>query len=59
MALKATIFKLDLQIADMDRGYYRTHMQLQCTIQDEDVWLGDDRTTVHLSPAIWKSPDSQ
>lgn len=25
MALKATIFKADLQIADMDRGYYQGH----------------------------------
>lgn len=25
MALKATIFKVDLQIADMDRGYYESH----------------------------------
>jgi len=25
MALKATIFKADLQIADMDRGYYASH----------------------------------
>lgn len=25
MALKATIFKTDLQIADMDRGYYGSH----------------------------------
>lgn len=25
MALKSTIFKADLQIADMDRGYYDTH----------------------------------
>lgn len=25
MALKATIFKVDLQIADMDRNYYQTH----------------------------------
>lgn len=25
MALKATIFKAELQIADMDRGYYQTH----------------------------------
>ncbi|CAM3497285.1 YaeQ family protein [Parendozoicomonas haliclonae] len=25
MALKATIFKAELQIADMDRGYYKTH----------------------------------
>jgi uncharacterized protein YaeQ len=25
MALKATIFKADLSIADMDRGYYRDH----------------------------------
>ncbi|NQD38102.1 YaeQ family protein [Permianibacter sp. IMCC34836] len=26
MALKATIFKAELQIADMDRHYYETHM---------------------------------
>ena len=25
MAAKATIFKADLQIADMDRNYYQTH----------------------------------
>ena len=25
MALKATIFKADLQIADMDRNYYQGH----------------------------------
>ena len=25
MALKATIFKAELSIADMDRGYYHTH----------------------------------
>ncbi|WP_062193269.1 YaeQ family protein [Caldimonas taiwanensis] len=25
MALKSTIFKIDLQIADMDRGYYADH----------------------------------
>lgn len=25
MALKATIFKVDLQVADMDRNYYGTH----------------------------------
>ncbi|WP_455205749.1 YaeQ family protein [Kaarinaea lacus] len=26
MALKATIFKAELQISDMDRGYYQTHL---------------------------------
>lgn len=25
MALKATIFKIELQLADLDRGYYQTH----------------------------------
>ena len=25
MALKSTIFKVDLQVADMDRGYYADH----------------------------------
>src|SRR3546814_9794016 len=26
MALRATIFKLDLHVADMDRGYYGSHV---------------------------------
>lgn len=26
MALKATIFKVELQVSDMDRGYYHSHM---------------------------------
>lgn len=26
MALKATIYKAELQIADMDRNYYQTHL---------------------------------
>ncbi len=39
-------------------GLAQRNMQLQCTIQDGDVWLGDDHTSVHLSPATWKSPDS-
>ncbi|HSG92174.1 MAG TPA: YaeQ family protein, partial [Methylotenera sp.] len=25
MAIKSTIYKIDLQIADMDRHYYATH----------------------------------
>jgi len=26
MALRATVFKVELSIADMDRGYYRDHV---------------------------------
>ncbi|MBL3527052.1 MAG: YaeQ family protein [gamma proteobacterium endosymbiont of Lamellibrachia anaximandri] len=30
------------------------NMQLQCTIQDGQVWFGNDSETVEINPAIWK-----
>ncbi len=33
-------------------------MQLQCTIQDGQIWLGDADTSVPVDLTIWKQPDS-
>jgi uncharacterized protein YaeQ len=32
-------------------------MQLQCTIQDGELWLTGAQVTVHIVPAIWMSPE--
>jgi len=29
-------------------------MQLQCTIQDGEIWLSDENNAVHIAPQIWK-----
>ena len=58
MALKATIFKAELRIADMDRNYYHDHAltiarhpQLDCTIQDGQIWMADAEHTVEVDLA--------
>ncbi len=91
MALKATVYKADLQISDMDKQYYQNHaltvaqhpsetlermmirlmvfalhahedlaqlvqrkMTLQCSIQDNEAWFGDEKNSVHIVPAVMK-----
>ncbi len=44
MALKATIFKAELQIADLDRGYYQTHQLTLARHPSEN----DERLMVRL-----------
>jgi uncharacterized protein YaeQ len=44
MALKATIFKAELQISDMDRNYYHTHMLTLARHPSEN----DERMMVRL-----------
>ncbi len=44
MALKATIFKADLQIADMDRNYYQNHVLMLARHPSET----DERMMVRL-----------
>ncbi|RDH83583.1 MAG: hypothetical protein DIZ78_13790 [endosymbiont of Escarpia spicata] len=34
------------------------NMQLQCTIQDGQVWFGSDSETIEINPAIWKQVDN-
>lgn len=32
------------------------NMQLQCTIQDGSVWIGNDHTGINLEPEHWRTP---
>lgn len=33
-------------------------LQLQCTIQDGSVWLGNESTSVHIEPEYWLQPQA-
>ena len=54
MALKATVFKVSLQIADMDRGYYQDH-QLTLAQHPSET---DARMMVRLLAFIVNASDS-
>ncbi|MBA1443960.1 MAG: YaeQ family protein [Chromatiales bacterium] len=34
------------------------NMQLQCTIQDGQIWFGSDSETIEINPAIWKQAEN-
>src|SRR5256885_9824783 len=54
MALKSTIFKVELQIADMDRHYYETHVLTLARHPSET----DERMLVRLVAfALYAHPD--
>ncbi|MFL6672985.1 MAG: YaeQ family protein [Massilia sp.] len=55
MALKATIYKADLQIADMDRNYYQEHsltIARHPSETDERVMIRLLAFALHASPAL-------
>ena len=54
MALGATVFKADLQIADMDRGYYRDHALVLARHPSET----DERMMVRLLAFALNARDS-
>ena len=54
MALKATVFKVNLQIADMDRGYYQDH-QLTLAQHPSET---DGRMMVRLLAFILNSSET-
>jgi uncharacterized protein YaeQ len=54
MALKATVFKVNLQIADMDRGYYQDH-QLTLAQHPSET---DGRMMVRLLAFVLNASDS-
>ncbi len=41
------------QIAPLVKNLSRS-MSLQCTIQDEAIWFGDEEQTIEITPEIWK-----
>lgn len=54
MALKSTVFKADLQIADLDRGYYADHALTLARHPSET----DERMMVRLLAfALWAEPE--
>ena len=55
MALKATIYKAELQIADMDRNYYQTHLLTLArhpSETDERVMIRVLAFAIHASEAL-------
>ncbi len=32
------------------------NMQLQCTIQDGEIWFGDGQSSTQIRPVVWKAP---
>ncbi|MES2296097.1 MAG: YaeQ family protein [Pseudomonadota bacterium] len=54
MALKATIYKADLQIADMDRNYYQTHTLTMARHPSET----DERMMIRLLAFALHASDS-
>ena len=52
MALKATIFKADLQIADMDRHYYQDHsLTIARHPSENDEFLSTKGQILFLRPS--------
>ncbi len=50
-----TVLALDEKAAQALAALAERGMQLQCTIQDGQVWLGDGETTLHLEPRRLKA----
>jgi len=43
---------VDTEVADLQQLAQR-QMQLQCTIQDGSLWLGDDQQSIEVTPMVW------
>lgn len=55
MALKATVFKIELQLADLDRGYYQTHaltLARHPSETDERMMVRAIAFALHADPAL-------
>lgn len=53
-----TVVNLSPQACHELSGLARRNMQLQCTIQDGLVWLGDAKRSVEVNPEIWQQAQS-
>ena len=49
-----TVINLPAPASQALAGLAQRNMQLQCTIQDGLLWLGDDERTVEVNPEIWQ-----
>jgi uncharacterized protein YaeQ len=52
-----TVINLDPNSTQSLATLVQRGMQLQCTIQDGELWLTGVQGTVHIVPAIWMSPE--
>ena len=53
-----TVINLPTPAGTALAGLARRSMQLQCTIQDGQLWLGDGQCSVEVNPEIWLQPPS-
>lgn len=49
------VFNLPAESCQALAGLAKRGMQLQCTIQDGEVWIGSDEGSVQIQPAAWKT----
>jgi uncharacterized protein YaeQ len=52
-----TVIDLDAEAVSQLGALTQRSMRLQCSIQDGEVWLGDEAHTVHIVPRVLKSAD--
>ena len=52
-----TVINIDASASQSLARLAQRSMQLQCTIQDGQIWLGDADTSVEADPTIWKQAD--
>ena len=53
-----TVFNLADDATQALAGLAQRNMQLQCTIQDGQIWLGNESETLMIEPELWLSPNS-
>jgi len=52
-----TVINIDVDSGQSLARLAQRTMQLQCMIQDEQIWLGDGDTSVQVHPTVWKQPE--
>jgi uncharacterized protein YaeQ len=51
-----TVINIDTSTSQSLARLAQRSMQLQCTIQDGQIWLGDADTSVQVDLTAWKQP---
>jgi uncharacterized protein YaeQ len=53
-----SVFNLPKPETDALAQLAERSMRLQCTLQDNQIWINDGTETVQINPVIWQSPDA-
>ena len=56
---KLAIVNIPQQVSHELKKLANRNMQLQCTIQDNDIWLSNDVGSVEIKPELWKNFDNE